>query len=161
MEKCLTKRWKLCIGVQHTIYLCWLYFWLYFLNYFWCLELSTGVAISNIYKAFIFQGWLKQVCLLESSAFIFKCSVLSELWFSISLFRSHAFIVKDFFFNYTCLTSINMSIRILKTNENDSSVLISYVFADVLIYSSELKMLFLHIVLRASRMYARIKLEFL
>jgi len=54
-----------------------------------------------------------------------------------------------------------MSIRILKTNENDSSILISYVFADVLIYSSELKMLFLHIVSRAPRMYARIKLGFL
>jgi len=49
-----------------------------------------------------------------------------------------------------------------KAYENDSSVPVSYVFADVLIlHSGELKMLFLHIVPFASRRYTRVKLGFL
>jgi len=54
-----------------------------------------------------------------------------------------------------------MSIRILKAYGNDSSVLVPYVFADVLIpHSGELKKLFLHIVPFASRKHTRINVGF-
>jgi len=54
-----------------------------------------------------------------------------------------------------------MPIRILRAYENDSSVLV-YVFADVLIlHSSDLNMLFQHIVPFASRNYTRINVGFL
>ena len=50
------------------------------------MEVSIGVAIWNIYKACIFQGWLNQSFLLESSAFILnvRFAVKSDLQFPYS-----------------------------------------------------------------------------
>jgi hypothetical protein len=56
----------------------------YILNNFECLEVSILFAILNIHKFRIFPGWLLQTFLLETSSFIFKCTVHSEVWFSVS-----------------------------------------------------------------------------
>ena len=98
-------------------------------NNFSCLEVSIGVAISNIYKVCIFQGWLKQLCLLETPVFIFKFrfGVTCDSQFPYS--GPTLLKCKVYFSLNTCLTTLSMSIRILKGFENDSSVLVSYLFA--------------------------------
>jgi hypothetical protein len=66
------------------------------LNCFGCLEVSIHATIWNMYtyKARNFPWWLVQTSFLEIWAFILKCKVRIEVWFSVSIFRSCVFAVK-------------------------------------------------------------------
>ena len=58
------------------------------LNNFGCLKVSSCGAIRNILTGRFLPWRLVQTCLLETWVFIFKCTVHSEVWFSVSVFCS-------------------------------------------------------------------------